>query len=81
MTTQNDVNDPNSPTWRKPIGMLLIILFILIWSGIAVTLIDAIDHLHFWILLPIYMFLGIAWIFPMKPMLLWMNTGKFRQKP
>lgn len=81
MTTESGNDDRNQPTWRKPAGMIIILLLILIWSGISVTLIEALGDLNFWLLLPIYTFLGIAWIFPVKPLLLWMNTGKFRHKP
>ncbi|GAB5488353.1 MAG: hypothetical protein Pars2KO_19230 [Parasphingorhabdus sp.] len=58
--------------------MILILLLILIWTGVSVTLIEALGDLNFWLLMPIYAILGIAWIFPMKPLLTWMNTGKFR---
>ena len=81
MTTENNNIDPNQPTWRKPIGMLLIVFLIILWSGVAVTLIEALGDLNFWLLMPIYVVLGIAWVFPIKPLLLWMNTGKFRHKP
>ena len=78
MTNNSKRNGPDQPSWRKPIGMLFIIFLILLWCGIAVTFIDKISQLNFWLQLPIYMTLGIAWIFPVKPLLLWMNTGKFR---
>lgn len=74
-------NTPDQPSWRKPVGMLLILLFILLWTGFSITLIETFGELNFWLLLPIYIFLGIAWIFPVKPLLLWMNTGKFRHQP
>ena len=81
MTTENDEKSSDSPSWRKPVGMLFTLLLILLWTGLSVTLIEALGDLNFWLLLPIYIFLGIAWIFPIKPLLLWMNTGKFRHKP
>lgn len=80
MTTNNGSKGAHQPSWRKPAGMLLILLLILVWTGISVTLIDALGDLNFWLLLPIYAILGIAWIFPIKPLLTWMNTGKFRHK-
>ncbi|MEO9469038.1 DUF2842 domain-containing protein [Parasphingorhabdus sp.] len=82
MTAKPDIppphNPPEPPSWRKPVGMILILLIILIWCGIVVSLMDWIDTLNFWAQLPIYVFAGIVWIFPVKPLLLWMNTGKFR---
>ena len=58
--------------------MIVILLMILLWSGFVLGMIDRISELNFWLQLPIYIFAGIAWIFPLKPLLIWMNTGKFR---
>lgn len=71
-------NPPDEPNWRQPFGMILILILILLWCGIVVSLIDWLSELNFWLQLPIYIFAGIAWIFPVKPLLIWMNTGKFR---
>ncbi len=71
-------NPPDAPNWRAPVGVILILVFILIWSGIVVSLIDWISDLNFWLQLPIYIIAGIIWIYPIKPLLLWINTGKFR---
>jgi len=71
-------NPPTAPNWRQPFGMILILALILLWSGIVVSMIDWISKLSFWLQLPIYIFAGIVWIFPVKPLLIWMNTGKFR---
>jgi predicted membrane channel-forming protein YqfA (hemolysin III family) len=71
-------NPPASPNWRAPVGVIVMLIFILIWSGIVVSLMDWISDLNFWLQLPIYIIAGIVWIFPIKPLLLWINTGKFR---
>ncbi|MDM8011379.1 MAG: DUF2842 domain-containing protein [Parasphingorhabdus sp.] len=71
-------NPPDPPNWRQPFGMIVILLLILLWSGFVLGMIDRISELNFWLQLPIYIFAGIAWIFPLKPLLIWMNTGKFR---
>lgn len=81
MTKETDDLNTDQPSWRKPVGMIFIILLILVWSGVSVTLIEKLGNLNFWLLLPIYIVLGVAWIFPIKPLLLWMNTGKFRHNP
>lgn len=82
MTTDPDkkqpYNPPDAPNWRAPVGVILMLVFILIWSGIVVSLIDWISGLNFWLQLPIYVIAGIIWIYPIKPLLLWINTGKFR---
>ncbi|MEH6756500.1 MAG: DUF2842 domain-containing protein [Parasphingorhabdus sp.] len=71
-------NPPTAPSWRQPFGMILIMALILLWCGIVVSMMDWISNLNFWLQLPIYIFAGIVWIFPIKPLLIWMNTGKFR---
>lgn len=82
MTAESDQrpphNPPGTPNWRQPFGVILILALILLWSGIVVSMIDWITELSFWLQLPIYIFAGIVWIFPVKPLLIWMNTGKFR---
>ncbi|MEW4466668.1 DUF2842 domain-containing protein [Parasphingorhabdus sp. JC815] len=68
-------NPPSAPSWRKPFGIFLILGLILLWCGIVVTMMDWISGLNFWLQLPIYIFAGIIWIFPVKPLLRWMNSG------
>lgn len=81
MTADNEKSSRNQPSWRKPVGVLVMLVLILLWCGVAVTLIDYLSGLNFWLQLPVYVILGIGWIFPVKPMLLWMNGGSFRQFP
>jgi len=82
MTTDQDPdlphNPPDAPNWRQPAGIILILAVILLWCGIVVSMIDWISRLPFLAQLPIYIIAGIAWIFPVKPLLIWMNTGKLR---
>ena len=63
------------PTLRKPLGVLGILAWIAIWLGIAASL-PAPAH---WLLQAFwYGSLGIVWIAPLKPALLWMETGRWR---
>ena len=78
MTAESGDQNREKPTWRMPVGMLGILLIIMIWSGVVVNLIDRISGLNFWLQLPIYIFAGVIWIFPIKPILVWMNTGRWR---
>jgi hypothetical protein len=71
-------NPPDPPNWRQPFGMILILLLFLLWCVIVVSMIDWISGLNFWLQLPIYILAGIAWILPVRPLMIWMNTGKFR---
>jgi len=67
-----------SPSWRKPVGMALILALILVWSVGVASLSGPIGHLHALAQLAIYAVLGIAWIAPLKPLLRWMELGRWR---
>ena len=70
---------PANPSWRKPVGMLLILLVLTIWCVVAVTLVDALS-LPIWAQVIVYLALGIAWlwVFPARRMLRWMELGLWR---
>ncbi|MEH6715882.1 DUF2842 domain-containing protein [Parasphingorhabdus flavimaris] len=73
MTAKFDKDTQDQPSLRKPAGIILMLLVILLWCGIAVTLIDYLDGLSFWLQLPAYIILGVGWIFPIRPLLTWMS--------
>jgi predicted membrane channel-forming protein YqfA (hemolysin III family) len=66
------------PSWRKPFGIFVILALIIIMIVLAGTLSPAIATLHWALQAMAYITLGISWIFPLKPLLRWMETGKFR---
>jgi hypothetical protein len=70
-----------TPTWRKPAGMLAILLIILLWSAIIVSASDFIGAQNIAIQSIIYLVAGIIWIAPMRPLMIWMETGSFRAPP
>ncbi|EZP57522.1 MULTISPECIES: DUF2842 domain-containing protein [Sphingomonas] len=67
-----------TPSWRKPAGVLLIIALIGLWSAIIVSASGVVGGWAWWLQLPFYLIAGIVWIVPMKPLLLWMETGRWR---
>ncbi|PWG03369.1 DUF2842 domain-containing protein [Sphingosinicella humi] len=67
-----------NPSWRKPFGMFLILLLILVWSIIVVSLAGLLDGLPWPVHALYYTVAGIVWILPLKPLLRWMETGKWR---
>ena len=68
-----------TPSWRKPVGALLIIAIITVWALIVASAAGPIGQLHALIQAPIYLVAGIVWILPLKPLLMWMETGKWRE--
>lgn len=67
-----------NPSWRKPAGMIAILSLILVWVVAVASFSGWIGTLPVLAQLPIYLVLGIVWIAPLKPMLRWMETGRWR---
>ncbi|MBA16258.1 MAG: hypothetical protein CMN73_07860 [Sphingomonas sp.] len=66
------------PTWRKPAGMLGICGLILVWVVLVASLSEWLATLPFLLQLLFYIVTGIIWIAPLKPVLRWMETGRWR---
>ncbi len=66
------------PSWRKPLGMILILLIILLWAIIVMQFSELIGRLPVLVQAPIYIVAGLVWIIPLRPLLLWMETGRWR---
>ncbi len=69
----------SQPTWRKPAGVGLILLLILIWGILVATLAGYLGDMPWPLQALFYLVAGIAWILPLKPLLRWMETGKWRE--
>lgn len=66
------------PSWRKPAGMLAILALALVWVVIVTSFSAEISGLPALVQLMLYVVLGVAWIAPLKPMLAWMETGRWQ---
>jgi hypothetical protein len=66
------------PSWRKPVGMLLILAIIAAWATLVASLSGVIGGLHGAVQAAIYVATGLVWILPVRPLLVWMETGRFR---
>ena len=66
------------PTWRKPFGMLVLLVLIMVWAVAAARAIEHYPALNHPV---VYIVTGIIWIwiFPMKALLHWMETGNWRK--
>ena len=65
------------PSWRKPFGIFLILLLIAVWAVIVVSVADLIDGMWWPVQALYFVVAGIVWIAPLKPLLRWMETGRF----
>ena len=66
-----------TPSWRKPFGMFLILLLITVWAIIVASVADPISTLPHWVQAVVYVVAGLVWITPLKPLLRWMELGRF----
>jgi hypothetical protein len=71
---------PPEPSWRKPVGMLGMIAYIAVYALIISVLSDQIIGVPTYVQVAFYLVAGIAWVAPLKPLFLWMNTGRWRTK-
>ena len=67
-----------TPTWRKPAGIFLILLLILVWSAIVATAADWVLGTPWPVQALFFVAAGIVWILPLKPLLRWMELGRWR---
>ena len=67
------------PTWRKPAGMGLILLLILFWAGLIGQMAGQIARLPWPLQAIVYCVAGIVWILPLKPLLRWMELGRWKK--
>jgi len=66
------------PSWRKPAGIVAILLLITIWAVLVASLAGFVGRWPVIVQAPFYLFMGIAWIAPLKPLLRWSETGRWR---
>ena len=70
-----------NPSWRSLAGIALILLLIVGWSVAAVSLFGLIADAAWPLQALFFVAAGIVWILPLKPLLRWMETGRFRAPP
>jgi predicted membrane channel-forming protein YqfA (hemolysin III family) len=66
------------PSSRKLAGIAMILLLIAVWATFVASLAQVVGRWPILVQAPFYLFMGIAWIIPLKPLLRWMETGSFR---
>ncbi|HEX6377234.1 MAG TPA: DUF2842 domain-containing protein [Allosphingosinicella sp.] len=67
------------PTWRKPAGIVLILLLIAGWALLVATVADRLPPLPWPLRALFFLAAGLLWILPLKPLLRWMELGRWRR--
>jgi predicted membrane channel-forming protein YqfA (hemolysin III family) len=69
---------PHRPSWRKPLGIFLILALIAVWAVFVTTLAGYFPHAPWPLQALFFIAAGIVWILPLKPLLRWMELGRWR---
>lgn len=67
------------PSSRKLVGIGLILLVIVAWAALVASLAQFVGQWPVLIQALFYLVVGIAWIAPLKPLLRWIETGRFKR--
>lgn len=66
------------PSLRKPLGVLAIVAGLAVYALLVAALAGPIGRLPVLAQALLYLLLGIVWVAPLRPVLLWMETGRWR---
>ena len=65
------------PAARKLVGAGLILLVIAIWAALVASLAQFVGTWPVLVQAPFYLVMGLVWIIPLKPLVRWIETGRF----
>ena len=71
-----------NPRLRKLIGAAVMLTFVLVYALVAMALADSrpVNEAPELARTAVYIVLGLAWILPMMPLILWMERGRFTRR-
>ena len=65
------------PTLRKPAGVIGLIAGLTAYAVLVGSLAGPIGRLPVLVQALVYLILGTIWILPLRPLLIWMETGRW----
>jgi hypothetical protein len=69
------------PSSRKLAGIALILVLILVWAAFVASLARVVGGWPVLVQAPFYLVMGIVWIIPLKPLVRWIQTGRWSSRP
>ena len=69
------------PRPRPTAGVFMIIGVIIVWAALIASVSDIVSRWPALVQLPFYIAAGIIWVLPLKPVLRWSETGRWRSGP
>jgi predicted membrane channel-forming protein YqfA (hemolysin III family) len=67
-----------APPTRKLAGIALILLLIALWATFVASFAPLVSAWPILVQAPFYLIVGLAWIIPLKPLIRWSQTGRWR---
>ena len=67
------------PSWRKPASIAAIVLLILFWAVLVASFSGVVSDWPVLVQALFYLVMGIAWIVPLRPLLRWAESGRWRK--
>jgi hypothetical protein len=65
------------PSWRKPAGIIGLLFYLAVYAGIVASLVSALARMPMPLMVVAHLLLGVAWVLPLRPLFIWMNTGRW----
>ena len=75
------MNHEEEPRPRPTVGVFMIIGVIIVWAALIAAVSDVVTRWPAFVQLIFYIVAGIVWILPLKPILRWSETGRWRGDP
>jgi predicted membrane channel-forming protein YqfA (hemolysin III family) len=71
-----------NPSFRKLVGGFVMLAFVVVYALVAMSLADSrpVNEAPGLVQVCVYIVLGLAWVLPMMPLILWMERGKFSRR-
>ena len=66
------------PSYRKLIGIALILLLIVVWAAFVASMARIVGAWPILVQAPYYLIMGTIWVIPLKPLIRWSESGRFR---
>jgi hypothetical protein len=70
-----------TPRWRPTAGIFMILGIIAIWAVLIASLSETVTAWPRAVQLIFYIIAGVVWVLPLKPILRWSETGRWRGEP
>lgn len=67
-----------TPRWRPTVGAFLIVAIIIVWAVLVASLSDVVTTWPWAVQALFYTAAGLVWVLPLKPILRWSETGRWR---